>query len=109
MNFSFKSSNIILIVTAVGLATLLASTTFKNKNAKRKEVQCCSNPAINHVCIMKTILGTDTSKTSALISTFKTPELVELSIKKALLWMKNAQAADGGWGAGSHSDRKSVV
>lgn len=52
---------------------------------------------------MKTILGIDTSAEGKLISTFKTPEKVEASIKKGLEWMDKAQAPDGGWGAGSHS------
>lgn len=52
---------------------------------------------------MKTILGLDTSQDSRLISTFRTPEKVELSVKKALQWMRGAQGKDGGWGAGNHS------
>jgi hypothetical protein len=58
---------------------------------------------MHHVCIMKTILGLDTTQEGKLISTFKTPEKVEASIKKGLDWIDQAQAPDGGWGAGSHS------
>ncbi len=52
---------------------------------------------------MKTILGIDTSEEGKFISTFKTPETVELSVKRGLEWMGKAQAPDGGWGAGTHS------
>ena len=55
---------------------------------------------MNHVCIMKTILGLDTTQEGKLISTFKTPEKVDMSVKKGLDWIGKAQANDGGWGAG---------
>ena len=38
-----------------------------------------------------------------MISTFKTPEKVNVAVKKGLEWIDKAQAPDGGWGAGSHS------
>ena len=72
------------------------------KNSTVRKVRCCSNPEANHVCIMKTILGLDTTQEGRGISSFKTPEKVEASIKKGLLWMDKAQATDGGWGAGTH-------
>ncbi len=69
----------------------------------KKTIRCCNNPVANHVCVMKTILGIDTSQEGKWISTFKTPEKVESSIKKGLDWINKAQANDGGWGAGTHA------
>lgn len=103
MKFLFEKRNVLLSASAVAVAALLAATTVKKETHEKKEVKCCNNPAANHVCIMKTILGTDTSQEGKLISTFKTPEKVDASIKKGLDWMGKAQANDGGWGAGTHS------
>ena len=103
MKFLFQR-NVLLSVSALAVAGLLASTTI-NKNEKRKVEKCCNNSAYNHVCIMKTILGLDTTAEGNLISTFKTPEKVEASIKKGLVWMDKAQGNDGGWGAGTHSNQ----
>lgn len=90
-------------MSALALAGLLASTSVNNSKPEKKVVKCCNNPDLNHVCIIKTILGTDTSQEGKMISTYRTPEKVEASIKKGLDWMGKAQAPDGGWGAGSHA------
>ena len=103
MKFLFERRNVLLSVSALAVAGLLAMTNVKNDNREKKVVKCCNNPDLNHVCIMKTILGIDTSEEGKLISTFQTPEKVEASIKKGLEWMGAAQAPDGGWGAGTHS------
>ncbi len=103
MKFLFEKRNVLLSVSALAVVGLLATTNIKNDRPEKKVVKCCNNPALNHVCIMKTIIGTDTSQEGKLISTFKTPEKVEASIKKGLDWMGKAQAPDGGWGAGTHS------
>lgn len=103
MKFLFEKRNILLSVSALAVAGLLATTTISNDHHEKKVVKCCNNPDLNHVCIMKTILGIDTSAEGKLISTFKTPEKVEASIKKGLEWMDKAQAPDGGWGAGTHT------
>jgi hypothetical protein len=103
MKFLLERRNVLLSVSAVVVAAMLAATTVKKESHEKKVVRCCNNPAANHVCIMKTILGIDTSQEGKLISTFKTPEAVDVSIKKGLDWMGKAQANDGGWGAGSHS------
>src|SRR5688572_31623235 len=101
MKFIFQKRNVLLSVSALAVAGLLATTNIKNDPVKR-EVKCCNNPDMNHVCVMKTILGIDTTVEGKLISTFKTPEKVEASVKRGLEWMGKAQAPDGGWGAGSH-------
>jgi ribosomal protein L17 len=103
MKFLFERKNVLLSASAIAVAALLAATNIKNGNQEKKVVRCCNNPNLNHVCIMKTILGIDTSQEGKLISTFKTPEAVDVSIKKGLEWMGKAQANDGGWGAGTHA------
>ena len=103
MKFLFEKRNVLLSASALAVAGLLAMTNIENDNNENKIVKCCNNPDLNHVCIMKTILGIDTSEEGRLISTFKTPEKVDASIKKGLEWMDKAQAPDGGWGAGTHT------
>jgi hypothetical protein len=101
-NLSAGRRGVLLSASAVMIAALLATTAFKKENADKKPLRCCNNTSLNHVCIIKTILGIDTSHESRLISSFKTPEKVDAAVKKALEWMGRAQANDGGWGAGSH-------
>ena len=103
MKFLFEKRNVLLSASALAVAGLLAMTNIENDNNENKIVKCCNNPNLNHVCIMKTILGIDTSEEGRLISTFQTPEKVDASIKKGLEWMDKAQAPDGGWGAGTHT------
>jgi hypothetical protein len=103
MKFLFEKRNVLLSVSALAVAGLLATTSISNDKPEKKVVRCCNNPALNHVCIMKTILGIDTTEEGRSISTFKTPEKVDASIKKGLEWMGKAQATDGGWGAGTHT------
>lgn len=102
MKLIFQKRSALLSVSALAVAGLLATTTIKHDRTGDKKVQCCNNPDLSHVCVMKTILGLDTSEAGKLISTFKTPEIVEASLKKGLLWIDKAQGNDGGWGAGSH-------
>lgn len=100
MNF-FQKRQVLLSASALAVAGLLASASL-HRNENKKGIESCNNPGYSHVCIMKTILGLDTSQDNRLISTFKTPEKVEASIKKGLIWMDKAQGDDGGWGAGNH-------
>lgn len=102
MKMMFGKRQLALSVSALVFAGLLASMTNNKKNYSAKEVRCCNNPDLNHVCIMKTIFGLDTSQEQNLISTFKTPEKVDAAIKKGLEWTGKAQGNDGGWGAGNH-------
>jgi len=103
MNYLFQKRNILLSASALSVAAFLTTTSIKKDNHENKIVRCCNNPNLNHVCIMKTILGIDTSEDGKLVSTFKTPEIVDVAIKKGLAWIDNAQANDGGWGAGTHA------
>lgn len=107
MNFLLQKRNVLLSASALAVAALLATVNTGAKRADEKTVvRCCNNPAMNHVCIMKTILGIDTSEEGKHISTFKTPEKVDISIRRGLEWMGQAQGSDGGWGAGSHYNQK---
>jgi hypothetical protein len=103
MKSLFEKRTALLSVSALAVAGLLAFSNSRTTKPERKEVKCCNNPNVNHVCVMKTILGTDTSLDGKLIDDFRTPEKVDASIKKGLDWMGKAQAPDGGWGAGTHA------
>ena len=94
--------NTLLSAAALGVAALLAIGNSRPGNSSR-EVQCCKNPDANHVCVMKTIFGLETSHDAHLATLVNRPEKVDLAIKKGLLWMDEAQNKDGGWGAGNHS------
>ena len=98
-----EKRNVLLSFSAVAVVGLLATANMKPAKPETKTVKCCNNPNANHVCVMKIILGIDTSQDGKLISDFRTPELVEASIKKGLVWTDKAQAPDGGWGAGTHA------
>ena len=80
---------------------MLAIAGTHERAGQTKNVEHCIDASTNHVCIMKTILGLDT--TGSLINDFKTPEKVEAALKKGLDWIDKAQGNDGGWGAGTHS------
>ncbi len=99
----FAKRNVLLSASALAVAGMLAMTTTPGSGNTERVVKCCNNPALNHVCIMKTILGLDTSQEGKNISSFKTPEKVDAAVKKGLAWIDKAQAPDGGWGAGTHS------
>ncbi len=101
MKFIFQKSSALLSASALAVAGLLATTSVQ-RTENGDVIRCCNNPDMNHVCVMKTILGLDTTQEGRLISTFKTPEKVDVSVKRGLEWMGKAQGNDGGWGAGSH-------
>ena len=101
MKFIFQKSSALLSASALAVAGLLATTSVQ-RTENGEVIRCCNNPDMNHVCVMKTILGLDTTQEGKLISTFKTPEKVDVSVKRGLEWMGKAQGNDGGWGAGSH-------
>lgn len=98
-----STRNTLLSASVLGVTVFLASMSRSGDAHEGNVVRCCNNPNMNHVCIMKTIFGLDTSQESQLISTFKTPEKVDVAVKKGLVWIGEAQNKDGGWGAGNHS------
>ena len=95
-----------LVIFGISAITILASSYAINKPAStRSPVKCCSNPTPNHVCVMKTIFGIDSSEDGKRISSFITSPMVDSSLKKGIEWIAAAQAPDGGWGSGSHSEQ----
>ncbi len=105
MKFIFQKSNVLLSASALVVAALIATTTVR-QDEDGNIIRCCSNPDLNHVCVMKTILGLDTTQEGKRISTFKTPEKVDGSLKRGLEWLGRSQGNDGGWGAGSHYNQQ---
>ncbi len=101
MKFLLPKRNALLSASALAVAGLLATVSV-DRTENGDVIRCCNNPDMNHVCVMKTILGLDTTQEGKGISTFKTPEKVDASVKRGLEWMGRAQGNDGGWGAGSH-------
>ena len=96
-----------LVIFAVSAVTIAASSFGNNKTGSSKEtLKCCSNPTPNHVCVMKTIFGIDTSEDGKRLSAFATNPMVEAAVKKGMEWIAQAQAHDGGWGSGSHYAQK---
>jgi hypothetical protein len=69
----------------------------KKGNALEHSISCAKP---EQACVFKTLLGLETFDTSTVIYN---RELVESSLRKGLVWMANAQLANGGWGAGTHS------
>jgi hypothetical protein len=101
MKLLFANRKVLLTLSSAFVAGLAI---FNVQEFERKKTnRSCNNPAANHVCVMKTILGIDTSQEGKWISTFEAVEKIESSIKKGLDWINKAQANDGGWGAGTHT------
>ena len=71
-------------------AGIEASTLFEQKN----EI------STHRACVFMTVMGEESSEGQAI---FKTPENVQVSIKKGLSWIMEAQQNNGAWGAGLHS------
>jgi hypothetical protein len=87
----------ILVVAGLGTALLLAAFTNKETITTAATDQCAPEET---ACIFKTVLGLESTE-DPLVT--RSRELVESSIKKGMLWMVEAQAPNGGWGAGTHS------
>ena len=93
-----------LVILGISAITILASSYDNTKiGSPGKPVKCCNNPNPNHVCVMKTILGIDSSEDGKLVSSFINSPMVDSAVKKGIEWIAAAQAPDGGWGSGSHS------
>ena len=79
----------------------LASLFFPAIEKKEASVEpqiSCSTP--QKACVFKTLLGLETFDTAAVVHN---RQLIESSLSKGMVWMANAQLANGGWGAGTHS------
>ena len=94
----FRSTTMagLLFVAGLGAALLLAAFT-NNKNAPAPKVACGTE---EKACIFKTFLGLETYDTAL---TVHNRSLLESSLNKGLVWIAQAQAGNGGWGAGSHT------
>ena len=93
-----------LVVFGISAITILASSSKTGQpDSSKKIVKCCTNPTPNHVCVMKTILGIDSSEDGKRVSTFITSPMVDSAVKRGIAWIAAAQAPDGGWGSGSHA------
>ncbi|HEU4858841.1 MAG TPA: hypothetical protein VFT15_03355 [Chitinophagaceae bacterium] len=93
-----------LVIFGISAITILASSSKTTQpNSSKKIVKCCSNPTPTHVCVMKTILGIDSSEDGKRVSTFITSPMVDSAVKRGVEWIAAAQAPDGGWGSGSHA------
>jgi len=103
MKFLFVKRNVLLSVSALGVAGMLVVSNNHYKENEKSMVRSCNNPGMSHVCVMKTIFGLDTSQDEGWIKNFTPPPLVEAAVKKGLDWIAKAQLADGGWGAGTHA------
>ncbi|HEX6181529.1 MAG TPA: hypothetical protein VFZ47_09790, partial [Chitinophagaceae bacterium] len=95
----FRSSTMagFLIVAGLGAAFLLAAFTPEKKQVPTSTVACATP---EKACIFKTVLGLEPYDTALVIHN---RELVESSISRGMSWIAEAQAPNGGWGAGTHS------
>lgn len=91
-----------LVALGLGTAMLLAAFTTRKQTSKANNIAgneiVCKLP--EKACIFKTFLGLEAFDTTGIASNSK---LIESSISRGLVWIAEAQAPNGGWGAGSHS------
>lgn len=91
-----------IAVLGISTFTILISSFDKKTDTARVIAKCCNKSGMPHVCVMKTILGIDTSEEGKMISTFVTSPMIDSALQKGMNWIVAAQAPNGGWGSGSH-------
>lgn len=105
-----KTKKIILITSvcliAFSIAYAMKLFSFENNNVTHQAsmpVHCApEEPA----CVMKTLFGLESKPLAvAHIKTKEIPAEANAAILKGLDWMAKAQAADGGWGAGTSANQ----
>lgn len=79
-------------------AVMLLSFTFRRADTKNSKKKTGFVPPKG--CVFRTVMGEESSDSSFI---YKTPENVMTSVTRGLSWIVEAQNANGGWGAGSHS------
>jgi hypothetical protein len=85
------------------LAYAMKLITVPKKAVPAKPI-CCSNLSPNHACVMKTIFGLDSNHLQyTSLNGFKPSEEATAAMQKGVSWIIQAQAPNGGWGAGDHS------
>lgn len=82
---------------ALGLGTALLLAAFTSHKKAVAEIESCPIP--EKACIFKTFLGLEAFDTTGMTHN---SALIEASISRGLTWIAEAQANNGGWGAGSH-------
>ena len=99
---AFLLSIMLLVILSLSYAVYLIPG--KNRTAVTDEHISCTPE--KHVCVMKTIFGLENKETG-----LKSFHLLDISaevkgaISAGLDWMAKAQAGNGGWGAGMHSQQ----
>jgi hypothetical protein len=100
MKVLFQKRNVLLSVSALGVAGMLAVTNIQPSGETNRV--SCEDPE-EKFCVMKTVFGLDNNTGASWASAIETPAKVDAAVKKALEWIDKAQGYDGGWGAGTHA------
>lgn len=96
MKLRSKTMAGLLIAASLGTAVLLVAFT-GSKVKTSTSTMACALP--EKACVFKTVLGLEPFDTAGIVHN---SALIESSITHGLVWMAQAQANDGGWGAGTH-------
>lgn len=94
-----KRWKIVAMVLLVGSTVMLLSFSFRrldDKSITKKKNGFVPPKG----CVFRTVMGEESSDSSFI---YKTPEKVMAAMTHGLAWIVEAQNANGGWGAGSHS------
>jgi hypothetical protein len=97
MKLRSKTMARLLIAACLGTVLLSAAFTSSKKQIAQSEVASCALP--EKACVFKTVFGEEFFDTAGIVHN---SALIESSINSGLTWIAQAQADDGGWGAGSH-------
>ena len=85
----------LMVVVLIGIVTLFAFS-FREAEYKKKKIPFVPPKG----CVFRTIMGEESSNGHLI---YKTPANVQRAVDHGLNWIVNAQQANGGWGAGTHS------
>src|SRR5215203_4466240 len=96
MKIKTKTMAGLLIAASLGTVVLLAAFTSSKKRIAASTIAC---PLPEKACVFKTALGLEPFDTAGIVHN---SALLESSIQRGLVWMAQAQANNGGWGAGTH-------